>query len=81
MNRSNALESKSGSVVLANVRVTKLGNRDFIIGDGYAPDSDDDSWYKDMLVGVPCESILRFHAMTQKQFAEYMKRWKERSEK
>jgi hypothetical protein len=81
VNRSNALETKSGSVVLVKLRITKLGNRDFIIGTGYSTDDTDDAWYKDVLVGVPCESILRFHAMTPKQFAEYTKRWKEHSDK
>jgi hypothetical protein len=78
VNRSNALESKSGSVVLAHVRITKVGNRDFIIGDGYAEDAED-TWYKDMTVGVPCDAILRFHAMTPSQFKKYMKMWKEHS--
>jgi hypothetical protein len=80
VNRSSAIEAKTGTVVLVKMRITKLGNRDFVVGTGYAPD-DDDSWYKDVVVGVPCESIVRFHAMTQKQFADYMKKWKDRSEK
>jgi hypothetical protein len=81
VNRSNAtLETKSGTVVLVKIKITKLGNRDFVVGTGYDPDGDD-SWYKDMTVGVPCENILRFHAMTPKQFTEYMKRWKDKSDK
>jgi hypothetical protein len=81
VNRSTALETKSGSVVLVKLRITKLGTRDFVVGTGYAPEEGDATWYKDVLVGVPCESILRFHAMTPKQFADYMKTWKDRSEK
>jgi len=62
VNRSSVLESKSGTVLLHKVRIVKLGSRDFVIGDGYALENDD-FWYKDMLVGVPCESIIRFQAM------------------
>jgi hypothetical protein len=82
VNRSNAtLETKSGTVVLVKIKITKLGDRYFLMGTGYDPDDSDESWYKDMTVGVPCENILRFHAMTPKQFTDYMKRWKEKSDK
>jgi hypothetical protein len=80
IDRSSALETDSGTVILHKVRITKLGNRDFIIGDGYAPADNDDSWYKDLLVGVPCDSVIRFHAMSPDQFTEYMKLWKDRTE-
>jgi hypothetical protein len=80
IDRSSALETDSGSVILHKVRITKLGNRDFIIGDGYSPEDSEDSWYKGLLVGVPCDSVIRFHAMTPNQFTEYMKLWKDRQE-
>jgi len=83
VNRGSTLESKSGSVVLHKVHITKLGTRSFIIGEGYAPKDDerDDYWEKGMTVGVPCESVIRFQAMTPDQFNDYVKKWKDRSDK
>lgn len=80
INRSSVLETKSGTMLLQKVRITKLGNRDFLVGVGYSPEADNDYWYKDMLVGVPCESILRFNAMTPAQCAQFMKQWKDQVE-
>jgi hypothetical protein len=80
VNRSSVLETKSGTMLLQMVRITKLGNRDFLVGVGYSPEDDNNYWYKDMLVGVPCESILRFNAMTPAQCAQFMKQWKEQVE-
>ena len=70
-------EGSSNSVVIDNARTTKLGSRDFLVGDGYAPEGSDDAWYDDMLVGVPCENIVRFQSMTPERFKEYMKMWKD----
>jgi hypothetical protein len=81
VNRSSAVETKSSTVLLEKLHVTKLGNRDFLIGTGYAPENNDEYWYKDMTVGIPCDSIVRFHAMTPKQFVEFMKKWKDHSDK
>ncbi len=77
VNRSSAVESDSDTVLLQNVRVTKLGDRQFLVGIGYTPNDDKEYWYKDMLVGVPCDSILRFSAMTPAQCEAFMKRWRE----
>lgn len=74
VNRSSVLESKSGSVVITEARFRKLGDRYFILGTGYGAEDDPDWWYKDMLVGVPWESVIRFHAMTTEQFDQYMLR-------
>jgi hypothetical protein len=77
----NSADSDQGnSVVVDHARVVKVGARDFIIGDGFATKESEDAWYEDMLVGVPCESIARFHAMTPERFEEYMKMWKERAD-
>ena len=83
VNRGSTLESKSGSVVLQKVHIRKLGTRSFIIGEGYAPKDDEhgDYWEKGLTVGVPCESLIRFQAMTPDQFNDYTKKWKERSDK
>jgi hypothetical protein len=70
-------EGSSNSVVIDNARTAKLGSRDFVVGDGYAPEGSDDAWYDDMLVGVPCENIVRFQSMTPERFKEYMKMWKD----
>ncbi len=78
VNRSaTAFETESGSLCIAKVRFAKFGNRDFIVGLGYELEGDSDSWYKDMMVGVPCESVVRFIAMREDQIAEYVKKWKE----
>jgi hypothetical protein len=80
VNRSSVLENKSSTVMMQNVRIVKFGSRDFIVGTGYAPDDDEDYWNKDMFVGVPCESIVRFHAMTPTQFNVFLKKWREHAE-
>jgi hypothetical protein len=83
VNRGSTLETKSGSVVLQKVHIRKLGTRSFIIGEGYAPKEDEhgDYWEKGLTVGVPCESLIRFQAMTPDQFSDYIKKWKEHSDK
>jgi hypothetical protein len=80
VNRSNALETKSNSVVIDKVRLTSIAGRYFVLGSGVAPDDGESTWYKDVLVGVPWESVVRFHAMTKEQFADYVKLWKEHAE-
>jgi hypothetical protein len=77
VNRSSAVESDSDTVLLKDVRLTELGNRHFILGIGYSAPDDINYWYEDMLIGVPCDSILRFSAMTPEQCAKFMKKWKD----
>jgi hypothetical protein len=68
----------SNSVVIENTRTTKIGSREFVIGEGYATDDEDsgEAWYDGMTVGVPCENIIRLQSMTPERFKEYMKMWK-----
>ncbi len=79
VDRSSSIESKSGSVLMEKVRVCKLGTRDFVIGIGYASKDEDDLWYQGMVVGVPCDSVLRFQVMTQDQFKDFETKFEERS--
>jgi hypothetical protein len=67
------------SIVIANARVAKLGQREFLMGDGYAPEGSDVDWYADMQIGVPSEEIVRFESMTPERYKEYLKTIKEHS--
>jgi hypothetical protein len=77
VNESKGLESESDSVLLHKVRLLKIGSRDFFVGVGYAPQEDEDYWYRDMEVGVPCDNVMKFSAMTPAQCDAFLKKWKE----
>jgi len=77
---SNALESKSHSVVLQNANIRKLGNCDFLLGDSYVLENDEGGdWYKDTAIGIPCDHIVRFQIMSPSRYKDYIKLWKDRS--
>jgi hypothetical protein len=73
----SAADAAGDSVVLANARIAKLGQREFVVGDGYAPEESDEDWYAGMLMGVPCDGIVRFESMTPERYKEYLKMMKE----
>ena len=79
VNRSSAMESKSSSVTIQNARFSKVGGRYFIVGNSYVSDDSDYTRYKDVIIGVPWDNVLRYQAFTPDQFAEYVKQWKEHS--
>jgi hypothetical protein len=76
----SGLNSESDSAVLANARVVKIGNRDFIIGDAFPVREDDDDWHKEVTDGIPCDNIVRFRSMTPERFKSYAKKWAEQTD-
>ena len=77
---SSAVESGADTTVLSGAHVAKIGQREFIVGEGYAPEGSDDDWFADMTIGVPCDAILRLEAMTPERYKEYLKASKESAE-
>jgi hypothetical protein len=75
-----ATDGGTDSAVLSDARVVKIGTREFIVGEGYAPEESDEVWFADMTLGVPCEGVLRFQAMTPERYKEYLKTFKEHAE-
>jgi hypothetical protein len=71
-----------GSVAVTDAHIVKLGQRDFIVGDGYAPkESEAAEWLSDVLVSVPCDQISRLESMTPERYKEYLKSWKDNPRK
>lgn len=77
---SPAVENGADSTVLSGAHIAKIGQREFIVGEGYAPEGSDDNWFADMTIGVPCDAILRLEAMTPERYKEYLKASKENAE-
>jgi hypothetical protein len=69
----------SESVALTNAHIAKLGQREFIVGDGYATEDSDTDWLSDVTVSVPCDDVVRLQSMTTERNKEYLKMWKENS--
>jgi hypothetical protein len=79
VNRSSAMETKSTTVVVQNAHINKIGGRYFVHGTAYVTEDSDYQWYKDVIVGVPWDNIVRYQAFTTEQYTEYLKQWKEHS--
>jgi len=74
---SPAVEGGADTAVLSDAHLAKIGQREFIIGEGYAPEGSDNDWSADMTIGVPCDAILRLESMTPERYKEYLKASKE----
>jgi hypothetical protein len=77
---SPAVESGADTAVLSGAHIAKIGQREFILGEGYAPEGSEEDWFADMTIGVPCDAILRLEAMTPERYKEYLKASKENAE-
>jgi hypothetical protein len=76
----DGLNSETDSLVLANAKILKMGNRDFVVGDAFPLQEDDeDDWYTDVTIGAPCENIVTFRTMKPERFKSYAKKWAEQS--
>ena len=75
----SGLGSESHAMILANARVLKLGNRDFIVGDAVSL-LEDDQWHKEITAGAPCDNIMKLRTMTPDRFKTYAKIWGEQAE-
>jgi len=80
IDRSSALESRSGHAVLKEARILLIGDRYFLHGTGHAPAEYKQSWYNDTFVGISWESVSRYYVMTYEQFEEYTKQYSKKNQ-
>jgi hypothetical protein len=72
------MTSSSDTVLVNDVRTFKIGDRQFIVGTGYAPKDEQNIANKDMEVGIPCDRVYRITAMNAEQCETYMRKWREK---